>query len=65
MPPSSLDEIVRRNHEIIRATREQIATARKLREMSQNLRQENAGLRELLRENLLTWWSKREHWEDS
>ncbi len=42
-----------------------IATARELREMSQNLRQANADLRELLRENLLTCWSKREHWEDT
>jgi hypothetical protein len=33
--------------------------------MSQNLRQKNADLRDLLRENLLTCWSKREHWEDT
>ncbi len=59
------DESRRHMRDMSASLRAAIATARELREMSQNLRQANADLRELLRENLLTCWSKREHWEDT
>jgi hypothetical protein len=55
------DETARRVREILTAVHAQIAVSRKLCEMSQNLQQQNADLRELLRENLLVCWSKREH----
>ncbi len=55
------DDSVRRIREIITAIHEQIAVSRELRKVSQGLRFENADLRELLRENLLTCLSKREH----
>ncbi len=61
----SRDGTRRRMRDVSAALRAEIATARELREMSQNLHQENADLRELPRENLLTCWSKREHWEDT
>ena len=61
----SRDNTRRRIRDMIAVLRAEIATSRDLREMSQNLRQENADLRELLRENLLSCWSKREHWEDT
>jgi hypothetical protein len=59
------DARTRRIREIVAAVEVQITLARELRETSHNLTQENAELRELLRENLLTFRAKREHWEDT
>jgi len=61
---SAEDETTRRVREIRTAVHAQITVSRKLCEISQNLRQQNADLREWLRENLLAFWSKREHWTD-
>ena len=58
------DETARRIREITTALDAQIALARKLREISQNLRQQNAELREFLRETLLTAMSKQERRTD-
>ncbi len=50
--------------DMIAALRAEIATARELREISQNLRQENANLREFLRETLLASFSTQERLRD-
>jgi len=42
-----------------------IRKSRRLREQSQNLLLNNAERRELIREALLTLYSKREHWYSS
>jgi hypothetical protein len=42
-----------------------IRKSRQLREESQNLLVNNAEMRELMREALLTLYSKREHWYSS
>ncbi len=48
--------------EIIGAVQAEIVISRELRETSSNLRQENAELREMLRENMLTCLSSRIPW---
>jgi hypothetical protein len=58
------DKTARRIREITTPLDAQIALARKLREISQNLRQQNAELREFLRETLLASMSRREHRTD-
>ncbi len=58
------DKTARRIREISTPPDAQIALARELREISQNLRQQNAELREFLRETLLTAMSKHEHRTD-
>ncbi len=57
-------DTMRRIRELIEETDVQIVISRELCEETHNLRQANAELRELLRENLLTNLSRREHWTD-
>ena len=50
--------------DVLVEARAQIVISRELCEIAANLRQENAELRELLREALLTNFSSRNHWTD-
>lgn len=50
--------------DVLAEARAQIVISRELCEIAANLRQENAELRELLRETLLTNFSSRNHWTD-
>ncbi|HJT69181.1 MAG TPA: hypothetical protein VJ731_03225 [Terriglobales bacterium] len=50
--------------DVLAEARAQIVISRELCEIAANLRQENAELRELLREALLTNFSSRNHWTD-
>jgi siroheme synthase (precorrin-2 oxidase/ferrochelatase) len=59
------DARTRRIREIIEAVEAQVVISREIREHTHNLIQTNAELRELRRENLLTFRAKREHWEDT
>ncbi len=60
----SREDTRRRIQDMSASLRAAIATARELREMSQNLRQENADLREFLRETLLASFSTQERLRD-
>ncbi len=60
----SRDDARRRMRGTSAALRAAIATARELREVSQNLRQENAELRESLRETLFASFSTQERLRD-
>lgn len=62
--PRPRDDAMRRIRQLIEETEVQIVISRELCEETHNLRQANAELREVLRENLLTFCSKREHWEE-
>ena len=58
------DGAERRIREIITDIHKEVAISRRLREVSQNLRQDNADLREFLRETLLASFSTQERLMD-